>query len=64
MDDQQDEAEALLVRIMMIRDDWKRSMLFELDQNIASLRARIGDTDEVLGLTGHYHNLLRQWAEV
>ena len=48
----------------MVRDDWKRSMLFELDQNISSLRAKIGDTEEVLGLTGHYHNLLRQWAEV
>ncbi|MBP0596476.1 Fe2+-dependent dioxygenase [Herbaspirillum sp. LeCh32-8] len=48
----------------MIRDDWKRSMLFELDQNISGLRAKIGDTEEVLGLTGHYHNLLRQWAEV
>jgi PKHD-type hydroxylase len=48
----------------MIRDDWKRSMLFELDRNIYSLREKIGDTEEVLGLTGHYHNLLRQWAEV
>jgi PKHD-type hydroxylase len=48
----------------MVRDDWKRSMLFELDQNISSLRARIGDTEETLGLTGHYHNLLRQWAEL
>ncbi|HZG19667.1 MAG TPA: Fe2+-dependent dioxygenase [Herbaspirillum sp.] len=48
----------------MVRDDWKRSMLFELDRNIYSLRQQIGDTDEVLGLTGHYHNLLRQWAEV
>ncbi len=48
----------------MVRDDWQRSMLFELDQNISSLRAKIGDTEEVLGLTGHYHNLLRQWAEV
>ncbi|MCP1573686.1 Fe(II)-dependent oxygenase [Herbaspirillum rubrisubalbicans] len=48
----------------MIRDDWKRSMLFELDRNIYSLRQKIGDTEEVLGLTGHYHNLLRQWAEV
>lgn len=48
----------------MIRNDWQRSMLFELDQNITSLRARIGDTQEVLSLTGHYHNLLRQWAEL
>ncbi|WP_034296565.1 Fe2+-dependent dioxygenase [Herbaspirillum sp. RV1423] len=48
----------------MVRDDWQRSLLFELDQNISSLRGKIGDTEEVLGLTGHYHNLLRQWAEL
>jgi PKHD-type hydroxylase len=48
----------------MIRSDWHRSMLFELDQNITSLRAQVGDNAEVLSLTGHYHNLLREWAEV
>jgi len=48
----------------MVADDSKRTMLFELDKNIQSVRARIGDTDEVVGLTGHYHNLLRQWAQV
>jgi len=48
----------------MIRNDWQRSMLFELDQNITSLRSKIGDSAEVLSLTGHYHNLLRQWAEL
>jgi PKHD-type hydroxylase len=48
----------------MVRDDWQRSMLFTLDQNISSLRASLGDTAEVLGLTGHYHNLLRQWADL
>jgi PKHD-type hydroxylase len=48
----------------MIQDDGKRAMLFELDQNIQKLRARIGDCDEVVGLTGHYHNLIRQWAQV
>lgn len=48
----------------MIRDDWKRSMLFELDRNIFSLRQKLGDSEEVVGLTGHYHNLLRQWADV
>ena len=48
----------------MVRDDWQRTMLFELDRHIQSLRARLGDCDEVLGLTGHYHNLLRQWSEV
>lgn len=48
----------------MVRDDWQRAMLFELDQNIQKLRARLGDCEEVLGLTGHYHNLLRQWSDV
>jgi len=48
----------------MIRSDWHRNMLFELDQNITSLRAQVGDNAEVLSLTGHYHNLLREWAEV
>lgn len=48
----------------MVADDGKRSLLFELDQNIQKLRAKLGDTEEVVGLTGHYHNLLRQWAAV
>ncbi|NRR34375.1 Fe2+-dependent dioxygenase [Oxalobacteraceae bacterium] len=48
----------------MVRDDWQRSLLLELDQNIQSLRARVGDCPELVGLTGHYHNLLRQWSEL
>lgn len=48
----------------MVRDDMRRGMLLELDQNIQSLRARLGDSPEMVGLTGHYHNLLRQWSEV
>lgn len=48
----------------MVRDDARRGMLFELDQTIQRLRARIGDSAEVVSLTGHYHNLLRLWAEV
>lgn len=47
----------------MIRNDQQRSMLFELDQHIQSLRQQVGDSPEVLGLTGHYHNLLRMWSE-
>lgn len=47
----------------MIRQDWQRSMLFELDQTIQKLRARLGDDPETTMLTGHYHNLLRLWAE-
>lgn len=48
----------------MVRDDWQRNMLYELDCNIQSLRQKVGDTEELLGLTGHYHNLLRQWANI
>lgn len=48
----------------MVRDDARRTMLFELDQSIQQLRARIGDCAEVVTLTSHYHNLLRLWAEV
>lgn len=48
----------------MIRDDSKRTLLFELDQNIQKLRARLGDCEETVSLTGNYHNLLRLWAEV
>lgn len=47
----------------MVRDDMRRGMLLELDQNIQSLRARLGDCPELVGITGHYHNLLRQWSE-
>ncbi|WP_188421779.1 Fe2+-dependent dioxygenase [Oxalicibacterium solurbis] len=48
----------------MVADDSKRTMLFELDKNIQQLRDKVGDTPEIVGLTGHYHNLLRQWAAV
>lgn len=48
----------------MVRDDNKRTMLLELDQAISGLRTKLGDCEEVLGLTAHYHNLLRMWAEV
>jgi PKHD-type hydroxylase len=48
----------------MVADDGRRAMLFDLDQNIQKLRTRIGDCEEVVALTGHYHNLVRQWAVV
>lgn len=48
----------------MVRDDWKRSLLFELDTNIQKLRAEYGEGEAVVGVTGHYHNLLRMWSEV
>lgn len=48
----------------MVRDDWQRNLLHELDCNIQSLRQKVGDSEEIVSLTGHYHNLLRQWADV
>ncbi|QEL65013.1 PKHD-type hydroxylase [Oryzomicrobium terrae] len=48
----------------MVRDDWRRTMLFDLDVTIQKLRQQVGDTPEVIALTSHYHNLLRQWAEL
>ncbi|KQN96444.1 MULTISPECIES: Fe2+-dependent dioxygenase [Stenotrophomonas] len=48
----------------MIRDDARRRMLFEMDTSIETLRRGNADADAVLQLTGVYHNLLRQWAEV
>lgn len=48
----------------MVRDDARRGMLLELDQTIQRLRARLGDCEDTVNLTGHYHNLLRQWSEV
>lgn len=47
----------------LVRDAWKRAMLFDLDMTILKLRGQLGDTPEVVGLTGHYHKLLQQWAE-
>ena len=48
----------------MVRDDWRRTMLFNLDVTIQKLRQQVGDNPEVIALTSHYHNLLRQWAEL
>jgi len=48
----------------LVRDAAQRRALFELDQNIQALRGQVGDTEAVLGLTGHYHNLVRAWSEV
>lgn len=48
----------------MVRDDWRRHMLFDLDMTILKLRGQLGESTEVVSLTSHYHNLLRQWAEL
>lgn len=47
----------------LVADDARRSILFDMDMSIQSLRAEVGDRHAALiTLTGAYHNLLRQWA--
>jgi PKHD-type hydroxylase len=49
----------------MIRSGEQRHILYDLDRSIIQVRAALGDQHTAsIGLTGHYHNLLRQWAEV
>lgn len=49
----------------MIRDAHPRSLIFDLDTAIQGLVERLGrDDDEVVKLTGVYHNLIRHWADV
>jgi PKHD-type hydroxylase len=48
----------------MIRDDAKRSLLFDMDVAIQRLGAENATHPSVIQLTGVYHNLLRQWAEM
>lgn len=48
----------------MVREDARRTLLYELDQTIQALRGRLGEAPECVALTAHYHNLLRLWAEV
>ncbi|MBX3609848.1 MAG: Fe2+-dependent dioxygenase [Hydrogenophaga sp.] len=46
----------------LVPQEAHRQILFDLDMNLVALRARHGESDETVGLTGVYHNLLRQWA--
>ena len=48
----------------MVRDDAQRSILFDLDTAILSLRQQHGESADTIRLTGCYHNLLRLWADV
>jgi PKHD-type hydroxylase len=48
----------------MIRDDGQRSLLFDLDVAIQRLNRDMPQHPSSVQLTGVYHNLLRQWAEV
>lgn len=46
----------------MVRDEGQRSLLFDLDEAIQSVRQTIGEHPAAIQLTGVYHNLLRRWA--
>jgi PKHD-type hydroxylase len=52
----------------MIREDSRRSLLLDLDLGIQRLNRELPDSpaaaQTAVQLTGVYHNLLRQWAEV
>ena len=48
----------------MIRSAWKRSVLFELDNNIQSLRLKYGETQEAVNFSIHYHKLMQEWSEL
>jgi len=47
----------------MVRDPAQRRILFDLDMSLVKLRQQLGESEEVVKLTGIYHNLLRQWAD-
>jgi PKHD-type hydroxylase len=49
----------------MVRDIGEREQLYRLDQAIRVLSEKCGDADPaIIDLTGHYHNLLRRWADL
>jgi PKHD-type hydroxylase len=48
----------------MVRDDTRRSLLFDLDSAIQALGRDLPDHASVVQLTGVYHNLIRQWADL
>ena len=48
----------------MIRQDAHRTLLFDLDQSIQTLAKEVPGNATTVKLTGIYHNLLRQWAEM
>lgn len=48
----------------LVRDAACRSILFDLDGTIQSVRGSGGCAEDVLALTSVYHNLIRLWSEV
>jgi len=48
----------------MVRDDPKRTLLFDLDVAVQRISTEMPEHPSLVSLTGVYHNLIRQWAEV
>jgi len=48
----------------MVRGDGHRALLFDLDMAIQRISQDVPDHPSTVQLTGVYHNLLRQWANV
>jgi PKHD-type hydroxylase len=48
----------------LIREDARRTQLFELDATIQRLTQTGADADSLVRLTGHYHGLLKAWTEL
>ena len=48
----------------LVREDSRRTLLFEMDGAIQSLTRDVPDHPALIQLTGNYHNLLRRWVEV
>lgn len=49
----------------LVKDEGVRTMLYDLDVAIIETRRQLGDESQaVLGLVNHYHNLMRRWAEL
>jgi len=47
----------------LVREASRRALLLELDETIQSLTSKGQAREEILRLTGLYHNLLREWSE-
>ena len=46
----------------LVADPRQRRLLLDLDQTLAALRQRHGESDLTLSLTASYHRLLQMWA--
>jgi PKHD-type hydroxylase len=48
----------------MVRSDAQRALLLDLDMSVQAVSRDLPEHESLIPLTGVYHNLLRQWAEV